>query len=164
MHRRSLHSTQLMKRKNSGLWAHLEAIGILRNGTPQEIERARSAYRREYNRRYAARYRERNEVVRFTLTKRQCCAIRTLHGSTKIQLSELAKHALLASIEQGNQKPSNSEWRELVRSISQIRSGWERYRSHGESGITEQFGRELRELDDQLRGRLFQTNDHKIEK
>ena len=142
-----------MKTSN-GLQEYLELAGVLEHGTPEDVQRAKETYRREYNRRYSRAFRQRKREVRLTLDRKERAAVQAALQQETTPLAEKAKQLLLEWAGKRDHSPSQEEWRELIQVVSRLRSSWDQ-RVWPEEPAIRRIGKELQELDERLRGRLF---------
>lgn len=74
-------------RKNTGLWAYLDACGVLSNGTEQEIRAARRAYRKIYLRQYKKQQRTEKLEFLVQLSKKDQEYSTIAHAAKKHRMS-----------------------------------------------------------------------------
>lgn len=86
-------------RKNSGLWAHLHALGILEKGSEEDIARAKRDYRKQYMRLYKQNQRKVKREYYVSLTRQEQIIVKREaqeHGLTEVQFFRKAVFAYVS--------------------------------------------------------------------
>lgn len=112
----------MMSRKtNSGLWEYLERIGILENGTDDEIKAAKKAYRKEYLLKYKQKQRTHKPefTVNFSNKKGEFYKVKEAAKKHNVTITSFIRKATVAYINQKFIVPNISQIAKLEQLLSQ---------------------------------------------
>lgn len=106
---------------NSGLWEYLERIGILENGTDDEIKAAKKTYRKEYLLKFKQKQRKHKPefTVNFSNEKGEFYTVKNAAIKHKLTITAFVKRATLAYINQKFIVPNIDQIARLEQILSQ---------------------------------------------
>ena len=109
------------KKHTGGMWEYLDSIGVLENGTDEEIKKAKRDYRKIYftNHKRKQRALKREFTVRFSKEKQEYLKIDFFAKQHKMKVTEFLKSAVLAYINKTYIVPDRSKIWELEQLLSQ---------------------------------------------
>ena len=92
----------MSRKNNSGLWEYLETLGVLENGTDEEIKAAKRAYRKDYLLKYKRIQRSHKPefIINFSNEKGEYHRIRSEAKMHNMTITAFVKKAALAYLEQ----------------------------------------------------------------
>jgi hypothetical protein len=108
------------KGKNSGIWAYLEAAGVLENGTEEDIKKVKRAYRKEYILNYRRKQRTEKPEYIIGLSKKKGEYFKILCAAKehKMAMTSFIRAAALAYAEQKYIVPDRLQIGELKQLLS----------------------------------------------
>jgi hypothetical protein len=109
----------MSRKNNSGLWEYLETLGVLENGTDEEIKAAKRAYRKDYLLKYKRIQRTRKPefIINFSNEKGEFHRIRSEAKRHNMTITAFVKKAALAYLEQKFVVPNADQVARLEQAI-----------------------------------------------
>ena len=109
------------KKHTGEMWDYLESIGVLENGTDEEIKKAKRNYRKIYFTKHKRKQRalKREFTVRFSKEKQEYSRVEFTAKHHKMKITEFLKSAVLAYINKTYIVPDRSQVWDLEQLLSQ---------------------------------------------
>lgn len=111
----------MSRKTNNGLWEYLERIGILENGTDEEIKAAKKTYRKEYLLKYKQKQRKHKPefTVNFSNEKGEFYKVKEAAKNHKMTITAFIKKTVIAYINQKFIVPNIDQIARLEQILSQ---------------------------------------------
>ena len=111
----------MKKRNKPGIWEYLESVGVLENGTDEEIKAARKAYRKEYLLNYKRLQRSHKPefTVNFSSEKGEYHRIAYAAKTHRMTITAFIHSASLAYLNQGFVVPNQDQIAHLEQILQQ---------------------------------------------
>jgi len=109
------------KKHTGEMWDYLESIGVLENGTDEEIKKAKRNYRKLYFTKHKRKQRalKREFTLRFSKEKQEYLRVECIARQHKMKITEFLKSAVLAYINKTYIVPDRSQVWDLEQLLSQ---------------------------------------------